>query len=109
MERAAKAPARVDVVRALARPRAAAPSLTSVQQAAGNLAIQRKASAPASAAGGLAIGRVDDPLEHEADRMADHVMTGSASRFTVAASVPQLRRKCTACTDGATKCEACEE
>jgi hypothetical protein len=41
----------------------------------------------------LKIGAVDDPLEHEADRVADEMMR----RPPVAATPPRLRRKCAAC------------
>lgn len=42
----------------------------------------------------LAIGQVDDPLEHEADRVADRVM-----RMSIATAPPEINRKCTACKD----------
>jgi Domain of unknown function (DUF4157) len=45
----------------------------------------------------LEIGAVDDPLEHEADRIADDVMSGQESPVSVAASPLRISRKCTAC------------
>jgi hypothetical protein len=45
----------------------------------------------------LAIGRVDDPLEHEADAVAEKVMRMPAPAVSVASASPQLSRKCAAC------------
>ena len=45
----------------------------------------------------LKIGAVDDPLEHEADRVADQVMRMPAPAVSMAAAVPQIGRKCAAC------------
>jgi hypothetical protein len=45
----------------------------------------------------FAIGRVDDPLEHEADRVADQVMRMSDPAPCIAAAPPQLSRKCAGC------------
>jgi hypothetical protein len=47
----------------------------------------------------LAIGRADDPLEHEADRVADQVMRMSDPQVSVASAPPQLSRKCDACEE----------
>jgi hypothetical protein len=57
----------------------------------------------------LFLGRVDDPLEREADRVADAVLSGSS----VAAARPtkgRLQRKCSACEEDRLqrKCAACE-
>jgi hypothetical protein len=46
----------------------------------------------------LAIGEVNDPLEHEADRFADLVMRMPDPRVLPTAA-PQIKRKCTACDD----------
>jgi hypothetical protein len=45
----------------------------------------------------LVIGRVDDPLEHEADHIADQVMRTPGPEMCVAAASPQLSRKCAIC------------
>jgi hypothetical protein len=57
----------------------------------------------------LAVGRTDDPLEHEADRITDHVIHAPVSASAVnigatgangfgrAAEAPRIRRKCAAC------------
>ena len=45
----------------------------------------------------LAIGDVNDPLEHEADRVADQVMRMPAPEIKPAAAPPQISRKCAAC------------
>ncbi|MEA2900088.1 MAG: hypothetical protein QOJ84_5703 [Bradyrhizobium sp.] len=44
----------------------------------------------------LKVGAVDDPLEHEADRVADQVMRMPAPAISAAAS-PQVSRKCAEC------------
>jgi hypothetical protein len=45
----------------------------------------------------LKVGAVDDPLEHEADRVADQVMSMSAPGVPAAAAPPQVSRKCDSC------------
>ncbi|MGF6641352.1 DUF4157 domain-containing protein [Paraburkholderia sp. MM6662-R1] len=45
----------------------------------------------------LALGSVDDPLEHEADRIAESVMRTPMPEFTITGSAVQLSRKCEAC------------
>jgi hypothetical protein len=45
----------------------------------------------------LKVGAVNDPLEHEADRVADLVMSGL--EVSVAAAPPQISRKCTDCEE----------
>ena len=47
----------------------------------------------------LVVGQVDDPLEHEADRVADQVMRMPAPEVSVAAAPPQLSRKCAGCEE----------
>ncbi|MDQ6868146.1 MAG: DUF4157 domain-containing protein [Pseudomonadota bacterium] len=47
----------------------------------------------------LKVGAVNDPLEHEADRVADQVMRMPAPGVSVAAASPQLSRKCDACEE----------
>jgi hypothetical protein len=47
----------------------------------------------------LAVGRVDDPLEHEADRIADQVVQMPAPDRSIAAAPAQLSRKCAACEE----------
>ena len=44
----------------------------------------------------LAVGAVNDPLEHEADRVADQVMRMPDPDVSVAAAPPQVSRKCAA-------------
>ena len=46
----------------------------------------------------LQIGAVNDPLEAEADRVADHVMRMS-DPVSIAASSPQISRKCAGCKE----------
>jgi hypothetical protein len=47
----------------------------------------------------LAIGSVDDPLEHEADRVADQVMRMPDPALSIASASVQLSRKCAACEE----------
>jgi hypothetical protein len=41
----------------------------------------------------LTVGRADDPLEHEADRVADQVMRMPKPNISIAAGLPQISRK----------------
>jgi hypothetical protein len=45
----------------------------------------------------LAVGRADDPLEHEADRAADQVMRMPDPQPTSSAAITRLDRKCSGC------------
>ena len=45
----------------------------------------------------LKVGAVDDPLEHEADRVADQVMRMPAREVAATPAAPQLSRKCAEC------------
>jgi hypothetical protein len=57
----------------------------------------------------LAIGAVNDPLEAEADRMAEHIVSMSGgSPTSLKSDAHALRRKC-ACQDGGRQCTECEE
>src|SRR5215469_1286612 len=47
----------------------------------------------------LTIGKVNDPLEHEADRVADQIMGMAAPGVSVSAAPQQLSRKCAACEE----------
>jgi len=47
----------------------------------------------------LMVGAVDDPLEHEADRVADQVMRMPATEVAVGAGPAQVSRKCAACEE----------
>jgi hypothetical protein len=47
----------------------------------------------------LAIGAVDDPLEHEADRVADQVMRMPSPDHRLSSAATQIARKCDACED----------
>lgn len=58
----------------------------------------------------LAIGSVNDPLEEEADRVADQVMRMPDPGVSAMASPAVLRRKCPACDEAVhRKCASCEE
>src|SRR5262245_41144785 len=45
----------------------------------------------------LKIGAVNDPLEHEADRVADQVMSMPAPEVSISATPPEISRKCAEC------------
>ena len=47
----------------------------------------------------LEVGAVNDPLEHEADRVADQVMRMPAPEVFAASAPPQISRKCAACEE----------
>jgi Domain of unknown function (DUF4157) len=47
----------------------------------------------------LAIGSLDEPLEHEADRVADQVMRMPDSALSISPGSPQLNRKCAECEE----------
>jgi hypothetical protein len=47
----------------------------------------------------LVVGQANDPLEHEADRIADHVMRMPEPALSVISTTPQLNRKCAACEE----------
>jgi Domain of unknown function (DUF4157) len=78
----------------MARPPAA--PILQPQPELGNQSIQRLLKAGAIQAK-LAVGSTDDPLEHEADRVADHVMRMTAPASGLSSAPPQVSRKCAAC------------
>lgn len=47
----------------------------------------------------LVVGEVDDPLEHEADRVADRVMRMPDPALAVSAGTSRISRKCEACEE----------
>jgi hypothetical protein len=47
----------------------------------------------------LEVGAVNDPLEHEADRVADQVMRMPAPKVSAAAAPRRISRKCAACEE----------
>jgi predicted SprT family Zn-dependent metalloprotease len=47
----------------------------------------------------LVVGPINDPLEHEADRVADRVMRIPASSVSLSATPTRLSRKCAACEE----------
>jgi hypothetical protein len=66
----------------------------------------------------LVVGEANDPLEHEADRVADQVMRMPEPQISTSATSPHVSRKCAACekddTDSTAspqvsrKCAACD-
>jgi hypothetical protein len=47
----------------------------------------------------LAVGSVNDPLEHEADQVAEQVMRVPDPKASIGAAPPLINRKCAACAD----------
>jgi hypothetical protein len=47
----------------------------------------------------LEVGAVDDPLEHEADRVADQVVRTPGPGISTVAAQPQISRECTSCEE----------
>src|SRR5215469_12291886 len=60
---------------------------------------QQSLSAPLQLQSKLAIGAVSDPLEREADRVADQVMRTPGPELSIAPSHHQISRKCAACEE----------
>src|SRR5215469_7230042 len=60
---------------------------------------QRSSSLPLRLQAKFAIGAVNDPLEQEADRVADQVMRMPDPNLSVTSARPQLSRKCAACKE----------
>jgi hypothetical protein len=60
---------------------------------------ERRSSASLYVQRKLGIGGVTDPLEQEADRVADQVMRMPAPAASIAAAPPQISRKCAACAE----------
>jgi hypothetical protein len=74
-------------------------ALTDMQQAAGNLAMQRFLRAGVIQAK-LTVSSPGDMYEQEADRVADQVLSS--------APIPSIQRKCAMCAEGMT-CPKCQE
>jgi len=68
-------------------------------QEAGARATSAAPPAPAFIQPKLMVGAVDDPLEHEADRVADQVMRMPAPEVAPGAGPAQVSRKCAACEE----------
>ena len=74
--------------------------ILALQRAAGNRAVTKLLqSGSLRLQPKLAIGPVNDPLEHEADRVADEVMRMPDPALSTGARAPQVRRKCAACAE----------
>lgn len=57
----------------------------------------------------LKVGAVNDPLEHEADRVADAVMTDRIANVRGIAAEAPVQRACAACSAGEGTCPKCDE
>jgi hypothetical protein len=60
---------------------------------------QQSPSAPLRLQAKLAIGAVNDPLEHEADRVAEQVMRTPNPDHSIAPASPRVSRKCAECEE----------
>jgi hypothetical protein len=69
----------------------------------GNQALLRLRAAPTALQARLKIGKVNDPLEHEADQVAEHIMRMPAPAFPASVGAPTWARPVSR------KCDACEE
>src|SRR5262249_38122495 len=83
--------------RAAAPTRAAQPHLLQHQQERAALGQLLAPQLPAGAQAKLRVGALDDPLEHEADRVADAVLRMPAGPLAVGSAAPQISRKCAEC------------
>jgi hypothetical protein len=82
-----------------------APTRELKPQPLGNQALLRKLQAK------LTIGAVDDPLEHEADAVAEQVMRTADPGLTFSPAAPRISRKCAGCEaeeQVQAKCDSCE-
>jgi hypothetical protein len=59
--------------------------------------LRRLAAHTSTASGGLRVGAVEDPLEREADAVADRVMRMPAAGVSATRVSPRLTRKCATC------------
>jgi len=80
--------------------------LESVQQSAGNLAVQQLFRTGAIKAK-LSISQPNDPDEQEADRVADRIMR-MEDPGTLSSSTDVIHRKCASCGGTSTPCPTCE-
>jgi hypothetical protein len=64
---------------------------------------RRTPSLPGVLQAKLAVREIDDPLEHEADRVAEQVMRMPAPEVAPTAAPPQISRKSAACDEGTEK------
>jgi hypothetical protein len=79
---------------------ATAPRSNAAMPPVGNQALQRHFGSGAIHAK-LAVGQPNDPLERQADEVADRVMRR--------VEVPSIQRKCAACAAGGEACEECQK
>jgi hypothetical protein len=71
-----------------------------LQRSIGNQAVLRLATqSPGPIYPKLAVGRVDDPLEHEADRVAERVTAMADADVRLTARGAPVQRKCSACDE----------
>lgn len=76
-----------------------APMLRRSNQAALRRLAGRDGGLPVDMQPKLAVGRRDDPLEREADRTADQVMSLRGGRPSITAAAPQVSRACAGCEE----------
>ena len=82
--------------------------LLQLQRAAGNQATQRLVGAAPRVQPALRVSQPGDPLEREADRVAEHVLGVPEPRAPpTTAAAPGIQRACAACAAGGTPCADC--
>ena len=77
----------------------AAPALRPTGPIGNQAALRHLASAPLGIRPKLEIGAVDDPLEREADQVADKVMRMPDPALSFSAAPPKAQRKCAECEE----------
>jgi len=63
----------------------------------GNISVFPSSGRPVPIQTKLKLGAVNDPLEHEADRVAEQMMGSPAASMSVSTAPPQISRKCVSC------------
>ena len=86
----------------VAKPKASEPAVASTKPEQADSPTTEIAGLPRYLQPKLMVGAPDDPLEHEADRVADHVMRmpepGNAPPPLAALATSRIQRRCVACS-----------
>jgi hypothetical protein len=86
----------------VAKPKASEPAVASTKPEQADSPTTEIAGLPRYLQPKLMVGAPDDPLEHEADRVADHVMRmpepGNASAPLAALATSRIQRRCVSCS-----------
>lgn len=109
----AAAPARATPLSLRARTSTESQAVSSGAYFGNQTMLRRLSRTPPQVQCKLPIGAVNDPLEAEADRVADHVMrmpesNGLAAPNSISGKPPFMQRKCS-CSESGGECEACKK